>query len=85
MMLHMTSLAPVAAPVAPNSNQDQTQHKRAPVEYGAAITHRDLVREKLRVDPSAIAHKKRESAEARGNDPRREPPEHRGQYVDIKV
>ena len=85
MMLHMTSLAPVAAPVASNSTQDQTQHRRAPVEYGAAVTHRDLVREKLRVDPSAIAHKKRKSAEARSNDPQREPADHRGQHVDIEV
>ncbi|ANP44839.1 hypothetical protein [Candidatus Viadribacter manganicus] len=77
----MTSLAPVAAPVASNSTQDQTQHKPPPVEYGAAVTHRDLVREKLRVDPSPIAHKKRASQQAKANDP----PDHRGRYIDIEV
>ncbi|MEZ5972493.1 MAG: hypothetical protein R3C31_11840 [Hyphomonadaceae bacterium] len=77
----MTTLSPVPAVPAPNTTQDQTQ--RAPVEYGAAVTHRDLVREKLRVDPAAIAHKKRAMPEHRRNDP--EPADHRGQYVDIEV
>lgn len=80
-MRHMTTLSPIPAVPAPNTTQDQNQ--RAPVEYGAAVTHRDLVREKLRVDPASIAHKKRAMPEER-----RDPPErgdHRGQHVDIEV
>lgn len=80
----MTTLAPVSAPVPAPAAHDR-QPQRAPVEYGAAVTHRDLVKEKLRVDPSAIAHKKRAAAEARSSDPPREPPDHRGRYVDIEV
>ncbi|MEZ5957055.1 MAG: hypothetical protein R3C27_07600 [Hyphomonadaceae bacterium] len=80
----MTTFAPVSAPAPVNTATDQ-QHQRAPVEYGAAVTHRDLVKEKLRVDPAAIAHKKRHASEARSSDPRRELPEHLGQHVDIEV
>lgn len=80
-MRHMTTLSPIPAVPAPNTTQDQTQ--RAPVEYGAAVTHRDLVREKLRVDPNAITHKKRALPEHRRNDPERA--DHRGQHVDIEV
>ena len=80
----MTTFAPIAAPVPVNTASDQ-QHQRAPVEYGAAVTHRDLVREKLRVDPAAIAHKKRQTPEPRSSDPPRQRPEHLGRHVDIEV
>jgi hypothetical protein len=50
----------------------------APVNYGAAVGHRDVVREKLRVDPASLAHKKREAQPPRRGD-------ERGQHVDIKV
>ena len=83
MIALMTMFAPVSAPAPVTAAPDQ-QHQRAPVEYGAAVTHRDLVKEKLRVDPSAIAHKKR-ALEHRPNDPARERPEHLGQHVDIEV
>ena len=76
----MTTLSPIPAVPAPNTTQDH--HQRAPVEYGAAVTHRDLVRDKLRVDPSAIAHKKRE---ARPNDRSPERNDHLGRHVDIQV
>lgn len=79
----MTTFAPVSAPAAVNTAPDQ-QHQRAPVEYGAAVTHRDLVKEKLRVDPSAIAHKKR-AAESRREERPPERPEHLGRHVDIEV
>jgi hypothetical protein len=77
----MTTFAPVAAPAPVNTSPDQ-QHQRAPVQYGAAVTHRDLVKDKLRVDPAAIAHKKRQAPEARVSDGR---PPHLGQNVDIEV
>ena len=82
-MRPMTTLSPVPAAPAPNTTKDQ--HQRAPVEYGAAVTHRDLVREKLRVDPAAIAHKKRALPEHRRDNRPPERPDHRGQYVDIEV
>lgn len=84
MITLMTMFAPVSAPAPVNAAPDQP-HQRAPVEYGAAVTHRDLVKEKLRVDPSAIAHKKRAAPEHRQNDPPRERPEHLGRHVDIEV
>ena len=77
----MTTLSPVPAVSAPNTTQEQPQ--RAPVEYGAAVTHRDLVREKLRVDPASIAHKKRAMPEDRRDPPER--PDHLGQHVNIEV
>lgn len=82
-MRHMTTLSPVVAAPAANASHDP-QHQRAPVEYGAAVTHRDLVREKLRVDPPPIAHKKRVLPERR-DEPSPERPDHRGQHVDIEV
>lgn len=80
----MTTFAPVAAPAPVNTSPDQ-QHQRAPVEYGAAVTHRDLVKEKLLVDPTAIAHKKRPAHAMRASDERRPLPEHLGRHVDIEV
>lgn len=82
--LSMTTFAPVSAPVPVQSPYEQ-QSQRAPVEYGAAVTHRDLMKEKLRVDPAAIAHKKRLAPEARSSDPARELPEHLGRNVDIEI
>lgn len=81
----MTTIAPVSAPVPANNSAHDQQHQRAPVEYGAAVTHRDLVKEKLRVDPTAIAHKKRAAPDSRASDPPPERRDHRGQYVDIEV
>ena len=84
MIASMTTFAPVSAPAAVTTAPDQ-QHQRAPVEYGAAVTHRDLVKEKLRVDPAAIAHKKRQAPHLRASDPPRDLPEHLGRHVDIEV
>lgn len=80
----MTTIAPVSAPVPANNAAHDQQHKRAPVEYRAAVTHRDLVKE-LRVDPAAIAHKKRAAPDPRESERAPERRDHRGQYVDIEV
>lgn len=82
----MTSVAPVDA-VAPAPPRET---HRAPVDYGAAVSHRDMVQEKLRVDPASLAHKKRPPADVRSSDPRREgyeveDRERAGQYVDIEA
>ena len=83
MMRSMTTLAPVSAVAAQTAHQQQDQ--RAPLEYGAAVTHRDMVREKLRVDPTSLAHKKRAHTETRASDTPPERTDHRGQHVDIEV
>jgi hypothetical protein len=83
----MTSFAPVEA--APPPAQPREQH-RAPVDYGAALSHREMVQDKLRVDPASLAAKKRPHADVRTSDPPRESydteeREPAGQYVDIDV
>jgi hypothetical protein len=83
----MTSFAPVEAAPAPAPPRDQ---HRAPLDYGAAVSHRDMVQEKLRVDPASLAHKKRPPADIRSSDPPREgydveDRERPGQYVDIEA
>ncbi len=45
--------------------------ERAAVDFGGAVTHRDMVEAKLRVDPAALADKKRAPEPARR---REEPP-----------
>ncbi|MGQ0532274.1 MAG: hypothetical protein ACT4OF_06235 [Caulobacteraceae bacterium] len=83
----MTSFAPVEPAPAPAPSRDQ---HRAPADYGAALSHRDMVQEKLRVDPASLAAKKRPSADVRTSDPPREnydteEREPAGQYVDIEA
>ena len=90
-MAPVTGVPPVSAPVAAHTEHDQQQQHRAPVDYGAAVSHREMVQEKLRVDPASLAHKKRQSADVRSSDDRREPyeadedRERPGQYVDIEA
>lgn len=71
---------------APPRDQDRG---RAAANYGAAVSHRDAVRESHRVDPTALAEKKRQSRAVRRDDQaeraqeRRENRERR--RVDIRV
>ncbi len=46
------AIEPVAAPASTQA-QDQRQRHSAP--FGAAVTYREVVQEKLRVDPAAVA------------------------------
>lgn len=79
-MAAISGIEAVGAPAhAPTRDQ---KAERAPVDFGGAVTHRDLVREKLRVDPVALAHKKRAPRAPRPGDP---PSNERGQYVDVKA
>jgi hypothetical protein len=90
MMALVTGVFPVSAPVAAHTAHDQ-QQQRTPVDFGGAVTHRDMVQEKLRVDPASLAHKKRPAADVRSSDDRRkayeadEDRERPGQYVDIET
>jgi hypothetical protein len=46
---------------------------RAAADFGAAVTHRDMVQERLRVDPAALVDKQRAARALRGDDePRRQ-------------
>jgi hypothetical protein len=77
----MTTIAPVdAAPPMPPRDQQQ---QRSTANFGGAVTHRDLVREKMRVDPASLAEKKMRSPHLSQNDPPRS--DERGQYVDIEA
>jgi len=85
----MAAITPIAAPVpAPNADAHQQKGATAAVDFGGAVTHRDLVRAKLRVDPASVAQKKMasENVRARERPPEREPEDDsKGQYVDINV
>ncbi|MBC7770533.1 MAG: hypothetical protein H7124_17260 [Phycisphaerales bacterium] len=84
-------------PAAPPQAAPAQDHKggRAPVEFGAAVTHQDMVREKLRVDPAALADKMRSAQRAKASDPREqrmaqdkeayEDSLRKGQYLDIEA
>ena len=92
-MAAISGITPAAPPQAAPA-QDQ-KGGRAAVEFGAAVTHRDMVREKLRVDPAALAEKKRAAERAKVSDPREERMAQdkaayedslrKGQYVDIET
>ncbi len=46
---------------------------RAAADFGAAVTHRDVVQERLRVDPAALIEKQRATRAMRADDePRRQ-------------
>lgn len=92
-MAAISGIPPAAAPQAPLA-QDQ-KGARAAADFGAAVTHRDMVREKMRVDPAALAEKKRAGERAKGSDPREERMAQdeaaykdslrKGRYVDIET
>ncbi|MBX3511525.1 MAG: hypothetical protein KF700_10005 [Hyphomonadaceae bacterium] len=72
------SIEPVAAPShAPAHEQKQTHRYGA--DFGGAVTHREVVQSKIRVDPAALAQKMREQA------PRPPPRERTGERVDIEA
>lgn len=65
---------PVAAPVGAQP-QSQRQHERSAAQFGAAMSHREAVQSKLRVDPAAVAERMRET-----------PPKKRSDHqVDVEV
>jgi hypothetical protein len=48
-----------AAGAPPPAPAREEKGGRAAIDFGAAVTHRDLVQEKLRVDPAALVAKQR--------------------------
>ena len=58
------------------------------MDFGGAVTYRELVEAKLRVDPVSLAEKKRQADPVRNRDeppPREERDEEPGSYLDISV
>lgn len=72
------AIEPVPAPI-PAPAQEQKQHARYGADFGGAITHREVVQSKIRVDPAALAQKMREQA------PRPPPRDGTGERVDIEA
>lgn len=80
-MAALSSIEPIAA-FSGAQSRDQKGGERAAATFGAALTHREQVAAKLRVDPAAPADKKRAAPPARAH-PRDDAPP--GSYLDIRV
>ncbi|MGD9966906.1 MAG: hypothetical protein AB7T59_10320 [Hyphomonadaceae bacterium] len=78
----MTTIAPIDAGAGAHPRAQQQQ--RSTADFGGAVTHRDAVKEKLRVDPASLAQKKLRAPHLRSSDPPRED-EGKGQYVDVEI
>jgi hypothetical protein len=63
----MAAISGIEAAGASTPQRD-SHRDRAAADYGAAVSHRDQVRENHRVDPTALAEKKRESRAIRRDD-----------------
>lgn len=83
----MAAISNIAAlPDAPA--RPQKGGERAAMDFGGAVTYRDVVEAKLRVDPVSLAEKKRQADPVRKRDdppPREDRYEEPGSYVDINV
>ncbi|MGE0741913.1 MAG: hypothetical protein AB7O98_11285 [Hyphomonadaceae bacterium] len=62
-MAALSGIEPVSA--SPRAETREQKGGAAATDFGAAVTHRDLVREKLRVDPTAVADKTRAAKASR--------------------
>lgn len=72
------------APIDPGAHPRDPQQQRTSADFGGVVTHREAVKEKLRVDPPSLAHKKLRSPHLQSSDPPREE-DRKGQYVDVEV
>jgi hypothetical protein len=87
---------PIAAP-AGGQGHEQRQPQRHGPNYGGAVTHRDVVQEKLRVNPAAVTERMNASPAPRADSDRQAIRRERlaqedaaaadraGQHVDIEV
>lgn len=70
-MAAISGIEAVGAPA--HAHPREEKGGRAAIDFGAAVTHRELVQEKLRVDPAALAAKQQAAAALRSDDqPRRD-------------
>lgn len=60
-MAVVTGIEAIAQPQGAPSREQRDANQRTAAEFGAAITQRDLARERQRVDPGAASDKKRAS------------------------
>ncbi len=60
-MALVTGIEAIAQPQGAPSRDQRDANQRTAAEFGAAITQRDLVRERHRVDPGSASDKKRAS------------------------
>ena len=87
MVRSMAAISNIA-PASPDAAARPTKGERAAMDFGGAVTYRDLVEAKLRVDPVSLAEKKRQADPTRKRDeppPREERDEAPGSYLDISV
>jgi hypothetical protein len=87
-MAAISGIEAIGASQASHPGAQRKGGEAAAADFGAAVTHRDLVREKLRVDPAALADKKRAAhrdAPPPRDDYNDERPAPRGAIVDIEV
>lgn len=80
-MAALSNIEPVAA-YASAQTRHQKGGERAAANFGAAMTHREQVAAKVRVDPAALAEKKRATPHAREHPSEEAPP---GSYLDVRV
>jgi hypothetical protein len=72
------TISPISAPAGAHGHaHEQKQPQRYGADFGGAVTHREVVQSKIRVDPAALAEKMREQA------PRPPPRERSGERVDV--
>ena len=93
----MTAITRVDHALALPQPRDHRESNRAAVNFGAAMSQRELMGEKFRVDPIAVADKKRAPESTRARDPppadardqradeRRARSEERRKRIDIKA
>lgn len=86
----MAAISPIGPAALPDAApRPQKGSERAAMDFGGAVTYREMVQAKLRVDPVSIAEKKRQADPARKRDdpppPREERYEEPGSRLDINV
>jgi hypothetical protein len=85
-MAAISHIGPAALPDA--APRPQKGSERAAMDFGGAVTYREMVEAKLRVDPVSLAEKKRQADPARKREdppPREERYEEPGSRLDINV
>lgn len=86
-MAAISGIEPVAAPPIAGP-REQKESARAHVNFGGAVTYREMVEDKLRVDPVSLAEIKRQADPTRKREeplPREDRYEEPGGRLDISV
>lgn len=79
----MAAISGIEASGAPPHTPPREQKgARAAVDFGGAVTHSEMVSEKLRVDPAALAHKKMASRALRSDDEPQRPSQREQRFAE---